>query len=86
MVSIEVDEHTWQILAIDGKKIGHCSMCGQCCTQSRPECAAENLIAEIWDGVPVMRCKLHGPNKPVSCAIWPLPDSELPKDCTMRIG
>lgn len=83
-VSIEVNPRSWQILSVNGQEIGKCSMCGECCRIARPECAAKNLVAETWDGVPVQRCKLHGPNKPVSCALWPLPDSELPDNCTVR--
>lgn len=83
IVQAEVNTKTWELLSINGKKLGKCSMCGACC-QARTYCAAENLVQETWDGVPVMRCKLHGPNKPISCVLFPLPDSELPDSCTMR--
>lgn len=79
-----VDVNGWKLRAVDGVPLGACSMCGECCRVARPDCAAENLVSETWDGVPVARCKRYGPNLPVSCALWPLPDSELPDCCTMR--
>jgi len=85
VVQFEIDTESWQIKSVNGVPVGECNKCGKCCIEARPECAAENLIAETWDGVPVMRCKLHGPNKPVSCVMWPILNvSELPEDCTMR--
>lgn len=76
-----VIDSIYQVIEVDGwRRIGECLRCGKCCEQNRPMC--QHYRSEKHNGVPVKRCLLHGPNKPVSCAVWPLHDSpDVPEGC-----
>ena len=85
--SIEIDDTTYKLVSIDGHRVvGDCDLCGACCLTQKPNCP--HILRETIDGRNVVRCAIHGQNKPLYCVIWPRPETlpeDVPAECKLRL-